>query len=271
MGEGKMSAWEIVELARHKDRPRLEDYLNGLVWNSLELHGDRCFRDDPTIYTGWGTIGYEKFMIVGHRKGRDTNGKVLYNFGQAHPEGYRKALVKMKLAEKFGRPIVSFIDTPGAFPGIGAEERGQASAIAKNLMEMSMMKVPMISVIIGEGGSGGALGIMGWDRVCMLENSIYSVISPEGCAGILWRDGKKAREAAEALQLTAEKCLELGVVDGIIPEPREGAHLNYHETFVNVGKEVVRVYNELKKISADELVKRRHERLRNIGGKYIVS
>ena len=236
-----------------------------MVKDFRPLHGDRCFGDDGAIVTGLGQIGREKVMIVGHNKGRSINEKVACNFGCPNPEGYRKAIVKMKFAEKFGIPIVSFIDTPGAYPGVGAEERGQAQAIAVNLMEMSRLKVPVICICIGEGGSGGALGIGVGDRFAMLEFSYYSVISPEGCAAILFRDGSKASEAAEALKLTSKDLLKLKLVDTVIAEPLGGAHRNVHDTVFNVERYIVRTLGELKRVKIEELLKQRYEKLRCIG------
>ena len=229
-----LTAWQTVQVARHPQRPLLTDYLNLMVKDFRELHGDRCFGDDHAIVTGIGQIARNKVLIVGQNKGKTTKEKIVCNFGCPNPEGYRKALAKMKFAEKFGLPIVTLIDTPGAYPGIGAEERGQAQAIAVNLTEMSRLKVPVVCVCIGEGGSGGALGIAVGDRLAMLEFAYYSVISPEGCAAILWRDGSQAPDAAQALKLTSKDLHKLGLVDAIIPEPVGGAHRNVHDTVYNV-------------------------------------
>lgn len=283
MDGDKNPGWNAVRLARREDRPRFRDYLEGLIKKPMELHGDRCFGDDPVIWTGWGIIGRERFMIVGQSKGGvyvprvDTREESLevsrVMAGCPNPEGYRKVLEKMKLAEKYNRPILSLIDTPGAYPGIGAEKRGQAYVIAKNLMEMPRIRVPMISVIIGEGGSGGALGVLGWDMVYMLENSYYSVISPEGGAAILLKndpreDVKKVKFMANALQPTAKKALELKVIDGIIPEPKGGAHTDHYNTFVNVGNQVLAAYDVLREIPIDDLLDIRYKKLRAIGKDY---
>ncbi|MHC4297686.1 MAG: acetyl-CoA carboxylase carboxyltransferase subunit alpha, partial [Planctomycetota bacterium] len=235
-----LTAWQTVQVARHPKRPLLSDYLDLMVKDFRELHGDKCFGDDRAIVTGLGHIGRERVLVVGQNKGRSTKEKIACNFGCPNPEGYRKAMAKMKFAEKFGIPVVTLIDTPGAHPGIGAEERGQAQAIAVNLHQMSRLKVPVICVVIGEGGSGGALGIGVGDRLAMLEFSYYSVISPEGCAGILWRDGSQAPKAAEALRLTSKDLHNLGLVDTVISEPLGGAHRNHHDTVYNVEKYIVK-------------------------------
>jgi len=260
-----LTAWQTVQVARHPERPILTDYLKLMVKDFCELHGDRCFGDDRAIITGLGQIGREKILIVGHNKGRDLKEKIACNFGQANPEGYRKAISKMRFAEKFGIPIVSLIDTPGAYPGIEAEERGQARAIAVNLTEMSRLKVPVICIVIGEGGSGGALGIGVGDRLAMLEFAYYSVISPEGCAAILWRDGSKAPEAAEALKLTRKDLFKLGLVDAVIPEPLGGAHRNIHDTIYNVERYIIQTLTELKRITIDVFLENRYKKLRSIG------
>jgi len=260
-----LSAWQTVQVARHPKRPLLGDYLNLMVKDFRSLHGDRCFGDDDAIVCGLGHIGREKVMVIGQNKGRDVKEKIKCNFGCPNPEGYRKALAKMKFAEKFNLPVVTFIDTPGAYPGIGAEERGQAQAIAVNLMEMSRLKVPIICIVIGEGGSGGALGIGVGDRMAILEFAYYSVISPEGCAAILWRDGSKAQEAAEALKLTSKELQRLGIADSIITEPLGGAHRNVHDAVYNVEQYVVRTLRELKRINLDTLLDDRYKKLRAIG------
>ena len=260
-----LNAWQTVQVARHPNRPLLSDYLNLMVKDFRELHGDRCFGDDRAIVTGLGQIGREKVLIVGQNKGKTTKQKIACNFGCPNPEGYRKAMAKMKLAEKFGIPIVTLIDTPGAYPGIGAEERGQAQAIAFNLNQMSRLKVPVICIVIGEGGSGGALGIGVGDRLAMLEFAYYSVISPEGCAAILWRDGSQAPQAAEALKLTSKDLYKLGLVDAVIPEPLGGAHRNLHDTVYNVEKYIVKTLRELKRIKIDNLLENRYSKLRTIG------
>lgn len=260
-----LSAWQTVQVARHPKRPLLGDYLNLMLKDFRQLHGDRCFGDDAAIVCGLGYIGREKVLIVGQNKGRDTKEKIKCNFGCANPEGYRKALAKMKFAEKFGIPVVTLIDTPGAYPGIGAEERGQAQAIAVNLMEMSRLRVPIICIVIGEGGSGGALGIGVGDRFAILEYAYYSVISPEGCAAILWRDGSKAEQAAEALKLTSRELLGLGLADAIIAEPLGGAHRNIHDTVYNVEQYIVKTLIELKRTKLENLLENRYKKLRAIG------
>jgi len=260
-----LTPWETVLVARHPRRPHSTDYIDMIVRDFCELHGDKAFRDDKAIITGFGRIGGHKVMIVGHRKGRDTKEKIQCCFGCAHPEGYRKALLKMKLAAKFGLPIVSLIDTPGAYPGVGAEERGQAYAIAYNLMEMSKLPVPIICVVIGEGGSGGALGIGVGDRVAIFEHAYYSVISPEGCAAILWKSGEYAAKAAEALKMTAKDLLTLGVVDDIIPEPLGGAHRDPHQAAANLERYLNKTLRELKRLKPQTLLQRRYKKLREMG------
>jgi acetyl-CoA carboxylase carboxyl transferase subunit alpha len=260
-----LSAWQTVQVARHPDRPLLCDYINLMVKDFRELHGDRCFGDDRAIMAGFGHIGRERVLVVGQNKGRTTKEKVACNFGCPNPEGYRKALAKMKLAEKFNIPIVTLIDTPGAYPGIGAEERGQAQAIAVNLAQMPRLKVPIICIVIGEGGSGGALGIGVGDRLAILEFAYYSVISPEGCAAILWRDGSQAPDAAEALKLTSKNLLKLGLVDTVISEPLGGAHRNVHDTVYNVERYIVKTLRDLKRVKIEKLLEARYERLRSIG------
>ncbi len=260
-----LSAWQTVQVARHPQRPLFCDYLNLMIKDFRELHGDRNFGDDKAIICGLGQIGRERVMIIGQEKGRDTKEKLARNFGMSHPEGYRKALLKMRFAEKFGIPVVTFIDTPGAYPGIGAEERGQAQAIAKNLMEMSRLRVPIISIVIGEGGSGGALGISVADKLAMLEFSYYSVISPEGCAAILWRDGSAAPQAADALKLTSKDLLKLDLIDAVIAEPLGAAHRNIHDTVYNVEQYIIKTVRELKRMKIDNLLDARYKKLRLIG------
>lgn len=260
-----LSPWQTVQVARHPQRPLFQDYLGGIVKEPRILHGDRCFGDDAAIVTALGQIGREKVMIIGQEKGRDIKQKIACNFGCPNPEGYRKALAKMKLAEKFGLPVVSFIDTPGAYPGIGAEERGQAQAIAVNLREMSRLRVPILCIVIGEGGSGGALGIGVGDRLAMLENAYYSVISPEGCAGILWHDGTQADKAAKALRLTARELHKLGLIDEIIAEPLGGAHRNQHDTLHHVEQYITKTLRELKRIDIKTLLQHRYERICRVG------
>ncbi|MHC4157688.1 MAG: acetyl-CoA carboxylase carboxyltransferase subunit alpha [Planctomycetota bacterium] len=260
-----LTAWQTVQVARHPKRPLLTDYLNLMVKDFRELHGDRCFGDDRAIVTGFGQIGRERVLIIGQNKGRNTKEKVACNFGCANPEGYRKAVAKMKFAEKFDIPVVTLIDTPGAYPGIGAEERGQAQAIAVNLMEMARLKVPIICIVIGEGGSGGALGIGVGDKLAILEFAYYSVISPEGCAAILWRDGSQAAIAAEALKLTSRDLYKLGLVDAVIAEPLGGAHRNIHDTVYNVERFIVKTLAGLKRTKIDNLLENRYRKLRSIG------
>lgn len=260
-----LTAWQTVQVARHPQRPILSDYLNLMFKDVRELHGDRCFGDDPAIVSALGQIGHQKVMIIGQNKGKDIKEKVACNFGCPNPEGYRKALAKMKFAEKYNLPIVALIDTPGAYPGIGAEERGQAQAIAVNLMEMSRLRTPIVCVIIGEGGSGGALGIGIGDKIAILEHSYYSVISPEGCAAILWHDGTQAPVAAEALKLTGKDLFKLNLVDSIIPEPLGGAHRNVHDTVYTVERFITSTLAQLTRINLDKLVNDRHKKLRNIG------
>jgi acetyl-CoA carboxylase carboxyl transferase subunit alpha len=260
-----LTAWQTVQVARHPKRPLLSDYLNLMVKDFRELHGDRCFGDDRAIVTGLGQIGRERVLVVGQNKGKTTKQKIACNFGCPNPEGYRKALNKMKFAEKFGIPVVTLIDTPGAYPGIGAEERGQAQAIAVNLNQMPRLRVPIICIVIGEGGSGGALGIGVGDRLAILEFAYYSVISPEGCAAILWRDGSQAPKAAEALKLTSRDLYKLGLVDAVISEPLGGAHRNLHDTVYNVEKYIVKTLRDLKRTRLDNLLENRYKKLRSIG------
>ncbi len=254
---GKLTRWQVTQIARHPRRPYTLDYIRMLGIDFTELHGDRRFRDDEAIVAGFGHLKGRKVVIIGHQKGRDTKQNIRRNFGMAHPEGYRKALRVMKLAAKFGRPIITFVDTPGAWPGIGAEERGQAEAIAVNLFEMSRLPVPIIIVVIGEGGSGGALGIGVGDRVLMLEYSIYSVISPEGCASILFRDAARAAQAADAMKITAKDLTELGVIDETVPEPPGGAHRDPEAAGRAVGEAIERHLSELEELGSVELVRKR--------------
>jgi len=262
---GHLTAWETVQVARHPRRPLLPDYLELMVKDFRELHGDRYFGDDRAVVTGMGRIGREKVLIVGHNKGRTTQEKVKCHFGCALPEGYRKAMHKMKLAEKFQLPIVCLIDTPGAYPGIGAEERGQAQAIATNLMEMSRLRVPIVCVVIGEGGSGGALGIGVGDKLAIMQNAYYSVISPEGCAAILWKSGEQAPKAAEALKLTSKDLLKLKIADHIIPEPLGGAHRNPHEAAHNLENYLIKTIRDLRRYKLENLLENRYRKLRAIG------
>jgi acetyl-CoA carboxylase carboxyl transferase subunit alpha len=260
-----LTPWQTVQVARHPNRPLLRDYIAGICGEFIELHGDRYFGDDQGIIGGFATIEDRHVMIIGHQKGKTLEENVKTNFGMATPDGYRKALRLMKLAEKFKIPIVSFIDTPGAYPGADAEARGQAEAIARNLTEMSQIEVPIIVIVTGEGGSGGALGIGVGDVILMLSNSVYSVISPEGCASILWRDGSKAPEAAEALKVTANSLLKLGVIDEIIPEPLGGAHRDYENTLRAVKQVLLKHLNILRRVSERKLVERRFEKYCRIG------
>ena len=261
----KLDAWETVQMARHPKRPLVPDYLNLMVRDFCELHGDKNIRDDRAILTGFGRIGNLKCMFVGHNKGKDTKERLENCFGMAHPEGYRKALAKMKLAEKFGLPIVCLIDTAGAYPGIGAEERGIAYAIAVNLMEMARMRVPIVCAIIGEGGSGGAIGIGVGDRVAVMEHAYYSVISPEGCAAILWKSAEHARTAAKALKFTAKDLLKLKLIDEVIKEPLGGAHRDPASAASSLEKYIVETVSELKRVRIETLLRRRYARLRSIG------
>ena len=260
-----LTPWQRTQLARHPKRPHTLDYFRLLLEDFVELHGDRLYGDDKAIVGGLARFEGESVVVVGHQKGRDTRENLARNFGMPHPEGYRKALRLMKLAEKFSKPLFTFIDTPGAYPGLGAEERGQAEAIARNLREMAGLRAPVIAVVTGEGGSGGALAIGVADRVLMLEYAIYSVISPEGCAAILWGDAAKAAEAAELLRLTAPDLQRLRVIDGIVPEPVGGAHRNWEETAAAL-RQVLRDHLwELKGKTPDQLLSARYEKFRKIG------
>jgi acetyl-CoA carboxylase carboxyl transferase subunit alpha len=260
-----LTPWQRVQIARHPKRPYTIDYVHMTMVDFVELHGDRLFSDDKALIGGFAKVDGEKVLIIGQQKGRDTKENLMRNFGSAHPEGYRKAMRFMELAEKFHIPIVAFIDTPGAYPGVGAEERGQANSIAHNLREMMLLKVPIIVIVIGEGGSGGALGIGIGDRVYVMENAYYSVISPEGCAAILWKDRLKAPEAAEALKLTAKDLVGLGIIDEEIPEPLGGAHRDPEKAAQNVKKYIKKALKELKEIPIDELLKLRYEKFRKMG------
>jgi len=261
----QLNRWQHVQLARHPQRPFTMDYIERLCPYFEEFHGDRLFADDKAIIGGIGMIGDYSCVIIGHQKGRDTKGNIYRNFGMPNPEGYRKARRLMKMAVQFNKPIISFIDTPGAYPGIGAEERGQAEAIARNLFEMSRYPVPIIIVVIGEGASGGALGIGVGDRILMMENAWYSVISPEGCAAILWRDRANAQQAAEAMKVTAEDLLELKVIDKIIPEPEGGAHRYPDQAAESVKSEILSALTELSAISVDKLLEERLEKFASMG------
>ncbi len=261
----KLTPWQTVQVARHSQRPLIKDYITGMCSEFIELHGDRCFGDDQGIIGGFAKIDDVRVMLIGHQKGKTVEENIKSNFGMANPEGYRKALRLMKLAEKYRIPVLSLIDTPGAYPGLEAEARGQAEAIARNLMEMATLETPIVVVVTGEGGSGGAIGIGVGDVVLMLSNSVYSVISPEGCASILWRDGSKAPVAADALKLTAESLLELGVIDEIIKEPSGGAHRSYSEALPAVKEAILRHLEKLSKVSGRKLTERRFDKYAKIG------
>jgi len=260
-----LTDWQRAQLARHPKRPYTLDYLERICERFEELHGDRRFGDDAAIVAGMGWIEGNPVMIIGQQKGRDTKQKILRNFGMPKPEGYRKALRLMKLAEKFQRPVLCLIDTPGAYPGVDAEERGQAEAIARNLLEMAKLEVPVVAVVLGEGGSGGALALGVADRVLMMENAIYSVISPEGCASILWKDASQAPKAAAALKLTAPHLLELGVIDGIVKEPLGGAHSNFDAAAAALKEAVVEAFSELSELTAEQLVEERYQKFARMG------
>ncbi|MGZ4816302.1 MAG: acetyl-CoA carboxylase carboxyltransferase subunit alpha [Terriglobales bacterium] len=259
-----LDAWKRTELARHPQRPYTLDYIERIFTDFSEIHGDRRFADDAAIVCGMAKYHGEPVLVVGTQKGRDTKQKVIRNFGMPNPEGYRKAIRAMRIAEKFGRPILTLVDVPGAYPGLGAEERGQAEAIAYNLREMARLKVPVIAAITGEGGSGGALAIAVADRVLMSENAIYSVISPEGCASIMWRDASKRDLAAEAMKITAKDLTKLGIVDDLVPEPPGGAHVDHDEAAKLLDQSLKKHYDELKHKSGDELVRTRYEKFRTM-------
>jgi acetyl-CoA carboxylase carboxyl transferase subunit alpha len=260
-----LSRWQRVQLARHPDRPYTLDYINLMTTNFIELHGDRHYRDDKAIVGGFAQLDDYKVMLIGHQKGRDTKSNVYRNFGMSNPEGYRKALRLMKLAEKFNKPVITLLDTPGAYPGLEAEERGQAEAIARNLFEMSRLRVPIIVCIIGEGASGGPLGIGVGDRILMLENCWYSVISPESCSSILWRSWDYKEQAAEALKLTATDLLEQKIIDRIIPEPLGGAHKNHKLAAENLKTAIIEELNDLVKLKKDKLVQSRIDKFGSMG------
>jgi acetyl-CoA carboxylase carboxyl transferase subunit alpha len=260
-----LTPWQQTLLSRHPGRPYMLDYVDGLFTDWTELHGDRAGHEDPALVGGLARFGDTPVMVIGHQKGRNTKENIRRNFGMARPDGYRKALRLMDLANRFGRPVLTFIDTPGAYPGLDAEERGQAEAIARNIMEMSTYTVPVICTIIGEGGSGGALAVGVGNRVLMLENSIYSVISPEGCAAILWRDRAEGPKAAAALKVTAKDCLRLGVVDSVVPEPKGGAHRNVPEAVSNLGSALRAQLDEFVAMSGSEIQQDRYERFRRLG------
>jgi acetyl-CoA carboxylase carboxyl transferase subunit alpha len=260
-----LTPWQRVQIARHTSRPFMLDYVAHAFTDFCELHGDRHIGDDASMPGGFARLGDRRVVVIGHQKGRDTKENLKRNFGSAHPEGYRKALRLMKLAEKFGLPVITLIDTPGAFPGIGAEERNIAEAIAFNLREMMLLKVPIVAVVLGEGGSGGALGIGVADRVIMLENAYYSVISPEGCAAILWKHRKHAPEAAEAMKLVAPDLRKLDLIDDVVPEPTGGAHHDHHATAAAFRDVVSRHLGELEKMSVSKLLDARYDKFRNFG------
>ncbi len=260
-----LTRWQRCQLARHPDRPYTLAYIHGIFSDFVELHGDRRFADDPAIVAGLALLEGEPVAVIGHQKGRDTTEKVRRNFGMPRPEGYRKALRIMEMAARFGHPVVTFVDTPGAYPGIDAEERGQAEAIAANLLAMAALPVPIVCVVTGEGGSGGALALGVADRILMLEHAVYSVISPEGCAAILWKDQARAADAAEALRLTAPDLKALGVVDEVIPEPQGGAHSDPSAVAVAVGHRVRHHLRGLRRVKPSVLIARRHKKFRDMG------
>jgi acetyl-CoA carboxylase carboxyl transferase subunit alpha len=260
-----LTPWETVQVSRHQNRPQTREYIDLIFDQFIELHGDRAFGDDKSTVTGFAHLGDTKVVFLGHQKGKNLAERTACNFGCAHPEGYRKALVKMRLAAKFKLPIISFIDTPGAYPGIAAEERGQAAIIAENLMAMSQIDTPILCVVIGEGGSGGALGIGIGDKLAMLEHAYYSVISPEGCATILWKSQEHAPKAAEALKMTSRDLLRLGIIDEVIPEPLGGAHRDHREAATTVKTFLIRSLRELSEFPRSELLARRYDKFRRIG------
>ncbi len=261
----RLTPWQRVQMARHPRRPYTLDYIQKFMTDFVELHGDRVFSDDHALIGGFATLEGTRILIVGHQKGKDTKDNLYRNFGSAHPEGYRKAIRLMQMADKFKLPIVTFIDTPGAYPGIGAEERGQSQAIAWNLREMARLKVPIVCAVIGEGGSGGALGIGVGDRILVMENAYYSVISPEGCAAILWKDRAKAPEAAACLKLTAMDLLKLGIIDEVVPEPLGGAHRDPETAAANLKAALQKNLLELSKLTPEQLLVHRAEKYRKIG------
>ncbi|MEI8175485.1 MAG: acetyl-CoA carboxylase carboxyltransferase subunit alpha [Candidatus Omnitrophota bacterium] len=260
-----LTPWQRVQIARHPKRPYTLDYIRMITTDFIELHGDRHFADDKALICGFARIDGEKVFIIGHQKGRDTKENLMRLFGMPHPEGYRKALRLMELAARAGAPIVCFVDTPGAYPGIGAEERGQAEAIAYNLQEMFMLRVPIVVTVIGEGGSGGALGIAVGDRICVLENAYYSVISPEGCAAILWKDRKKAADAAKVLKMTGEELLRMGIIDEVVKEPLGGAHRDPEETARTIKETIKKHIVALKELAPEKLIEERYKKFRAMG------
>ena len=260
-----LSAWETVQVARHPQRPLFKDYVEMICREFREIHGDRTFGDDKAILCGLARLGGHKVMLIGHHKGKDTKEKIACNFGLAHPEGYRKALRCMKLAEKYGLPVVTLVDTPGAYPGIGAEERGQAESIARNLMEMSRLRTPVISIVCGEGGSGGALGIAVADKVAMMEFAWYSVISPEACSAILFKGNEAASTLAESLKLTSKHLAKLGIIDSVIPEPLGGAHRDPRQVAHNLEQYIAKTIRDLKRCKIENILERRYDKFRNMG------
>jgi acetyl-CoA carboxylase carboxyl transferase subunit alpha len=260
-----LQPWQRVQLARHPRRPTTLDYFQRIFSDFMELHGDRSYRDDAAIVGGFASLGARRFVVIGHQKGRDTKSNIKRNFGMAHPEGYRKSLRLMRMAARFERPVITFIDTPGAFPGVGAEERGQAEAIARNLREMSVLPVPIIVIVTGEGGSGGALALGVGDCIFMLENAIYSVISPEGCAAILWRDRAKAADAAKSLKLTANDALKLSVIDAILPEPIGGAHRDHDAAAASIKEAILDCLPDLEAMDSRELLDQRLQKFLRMG------
>ena len=260
-----LTPWQTVQVARHKNRPHTVDYLALVFDEFIELHGDKLFGDDPAIRVGFATLDKTKVMVLGHQKGRTFKDRQKTHFGCAHPEGYRKAMAKMRMAAKYGLPVICLIDTPGAYPGIGAEERGQAQVIAENMYEMSRLPTPIICCVIGEGGSGGALGIGVGDRVAVLQNAYYSVISPEGCAGILWKGAQHAEKAATALKFTSENLLKMGIVDDVVKEPLGGAHRDHHSMAANLRSYLIKNLKTLAEQSVDDLLTSRYEKFRKMG------
>ena len=261
----KLTPWQKTQIARHPQRPNTDDYIEMIFEDFIELHGDRLYGDDKSMITGLARLNGRSVVIIGHQKGKTVKERIARNFGMPHPEGYRKALRVMQLAEKFNKPVITFVDTPGAYPGVGAEERGQSEAIARNLLVMSQLKTPILSVVIGEGGSGGALAISVADRILMLQYAVYSVISPEGCAAILWNDSDKTAEAADALKMTAPDLIQLGIVDEIIPEPAGGAHRDPQKVAEMISKSVSKHLADLESVPEEERLDRRYRRLRKIG------
>ena len=260
-----LTPMQRVQVARHPRRPYALDYLSSIFTDFIELHGDRLFREDPAIVGGWARLDGQSVMVIGHQKGRDTKENIKRNFGMPHPEGYRKALRLMQTAARFHAPVITLIDTPGAYPGLGAEERGQSEALARNILEMSALLTPIVAVVIGEGGSGGALALGVADRVLMFENSVYSVISPEGCATILWKDSTQRERAAEALKLTSADLSRLGLIDEVIPEPVGGAHFDPESAGESLRAALIKSVNELNKVRPEKLVKRRHDKYAAMG------